>query len=99
MPPPSTTTLTPLPASAGRSGVEAADAATGISPSDCMVTNAAPNPPASPTRIRKSRLVKGRFCVTMLCHHLYMDFSITPLSANDWEAVRAIYLEGIATGH
>jgi phosphinothricin acetyltransferase len=28
-----------------------------------------------------------------------MDFSITPLSTNDWEAVRAIYLEGIATGN
>ena len=25
--------------------------------------------------------------------------SITPLSASDWEAVRTIYLEGIATGH
>jgi len=35
----------------------------------------------------------------MLCQDRYMDFSITPLSASDWKAVRAIYLEGIATGN
>ncbi|HEY7545745.1 MAG TPA: N-acetyltransferase, partial [Blastocatellia bacterium] len=27
-----------------------------------------------------------------------MDFSIDSLTASDWPAVRAIYLEGIATG-
>jgi phosphinothricin acetyltransferase len=28
-----------------------------------------------------------------------MDFVIAPFTAADWEQVRAIYLEGIATGH
>lgn len=28
-----------------------------------------------------------------------MDFVIEPMRADDWEAVRAIYLEGIATGN
>lgn len=28
-----------------------------------------------------------------------MDISIEPMTADDWEAVRRIYLEGIATGH
>jgi phosphinothricin acetyltransferase len=27
-----------------------------------------------------------------------MDYSIGPLTAGDWESVRAIYLEGVATG-
>lgn len=28
-----------------------------------------------------------------------MDYAIEPMRAEDWEQVRAIYLEGIATGH
>src|SRR5882724_11468981 len=55
MPPPMTTSDTPLPLPAAAAIGCATVAFIGINPRDCMVTNAAEYPPAWPTRVRNSR--------------------------------------------
>src|ERR1700684_3206451 len=52
------TTLVPLPEPAGWSTGDAAGAMTGSKPSDCIMVKAALYPPAWPTLMRKSRLLK-----------------------------------------
>src|ERR1700733_13623749 len=58
MPPPRMTTLVPLPEPASCSTLAAAEAEIGNSPRDCIIVKAALYPPAWPTLIRKSRLLR-----------------------------------------
>jgi hypothetical protein len=58
IPAPKMTTLVPFPEPAGCSTIAAAEAVTGSKPKDCIMVKAAPYPPARPTCIRKSRLLK-----------------------------------------